>query len=57
MLMQIVAFIMICFIFGCEWAKNVVKRVVGDVSEIVSYCGHSHEGNMSNWSTKDYNEQ
>lgn len=30
-LLEIIAFILICHIFGCSWARDTVKRCVGDI--------------------------
>ena len=32
----IVCVVLICFIFGCEWSRNCVKRCITDVTSAVS---------------------
>ena len=35
-LVAVVSLVLVCWIGGCEWAKGVVMRCIGDVSAAVS---------------------
>lgn len=44
-LVAIASFILICWIGGCDWARGVVKRCVGDMSSAISNGGNAKSNN------------
>lgn len=38
-LMEMVAFVLICWICGCQWARNAIVRVAGDARAIMQEGG------------------
>ena len=35
-LVSVICFVLICFIFGCEWSRKCVLRCVTDITSAVS---------------------
>lgn len=38
-LLEVIGFVLLCYICGCEWARDVVKRVVNDARIVMQEGG------------------